>query len=87
MVTRTLVDAALNGDLETARKVNNELIPVVRAAMTRVPGAVAAKTILNWQGRLPNNTVRLPHVAPTQAEIEQIRADLSASVLADTLNN
>lgn len=84
---RTLVDAALAGDLVTARKVNNELIPVVRAAMTRVPGAVAAKTILNWQGRLPNNTVRLPHVAPTQAETEQIRADLSSSVLADTLNN
>ena len=84
---RRLVDAALGSDLETARRINEELLPLVRATMTRVPGAVAAKTILQWQGRLPNNTVRLPHVAPTQAELEQIRADLSTSVAADTLTD
>ena len=84
---RRLVDAALGSDLETARQINEELLPLVRATMTRVPGAVAAKTILQWQGRLPNNTVRLPHVAPTQAELEQIRADLSTSVAANTLTD
>ncbi|RKQ33410.1 4-hydroxy-tetrahydrodipicolinate synthase [Kocuria tytonis] len=84
---RRLVDAVLAGDLATARRVNAELLPLVRATMMRVPGAVAAKTILQWQGRLPNNTVRLPHVTPTQAELEQIRADLSTSVVADTLTH
>ncbi|RLY92384.1 4-hydroxy-tetrahydrodipicolinate synthase [Kocuria tytonicola] len=84
---RRLVDAVLDADLETARRINAELLPVVRATMMRVPGAVAAKTILHWQDRLPNNTVRLPHVAPTQTELEQIRADLSTSVIADTLIN
>ena len=84
---RRLVDAVLDADLETARRINAELLPVVRATMTRVPGAVAAKTILQWQDRLPNNTVRLPHVAPTQTELEQIREDLSTSVIADTLIN
>lgn len=82
---RELVDAALAGDLATARRVNEELIPVVRATMGRVPGAVAAKTILQWQGRLPNNTVRLPHVTPGQAELELMRSDLNGSVIADTL--
>ncbi|MBX7557769.1 dihydrodipicolinate synthase family protein, partial [Streptomyces sp. tea 10] len=82
---RQLVDASLAGDLETAQRLNEELLPLVRATMTRIPGAVAAKTILHWQGRLPNNTVRLPHVTPTQAELEQIRSDLSTSVIADTL--
>ena len=84
---RRLVDAVLDADLETARRINAELLPVVRATMMRVPGAVAAKTILQWQDRLPNTTVRLPHVAPTQTELEQIRADLSTSVIADTLIN
>ena len=58
---------------------------MVRATMTRAPGAVAAKTILTWQGRLPHNTVRLPHVPPTEAEAALIRADLQGSVLSDTL--
>ena len=84
---RSLVDAVLDADLETARRINAELLPVVRATMMRVPGAVAAKTILQWQDRLPNNTVRLPHVTPTQTELEQIRADLSTSVIANTLIN
>ena len=83
---RALVDAALAGDLATARRVHNELLPLVRATMTRVPGAVAAKTILRWQGRLPSDRVRLPLVAPTQTELEQIRGDLSGSVIAETLN-
>ena len=84
---RRMIDAVLASDLETARRLNAELLPLVRATMTRVPGAVAAKTILQWQDRLPNAVVRLPHVAPTHTELEQIRADLSTSVIADTLTN
>ena len=82
---RELVDAVRAQDLATARRINAELEPVVRATMTRAPGAVAAKTILMWQGRLPHNTVRLPHVPPTEAEAALIRADLRGSVVADTL--
>ncbi|VEH42690.1 Dihydrodipicolinate synthase [Kocuria rosea] len=82
---RELVDAVRAQDLAAARRINAELEPVVRATMTRAPGAVAAKTILMWQGRLPHNTVRLPHVPPTEAEAALIRADLRGSVVADTL--
>lgn len=74
---RELVDAVNANDLRTARKINFELEPVVRATMTRVQGAVAAKQILKWQGVLPNSIVRLPLVEPDAVEIAIIREDLA----------
>ena len=74
---RELIDAINANDLGTARKINFELEPVVRATMTRVQGAVATKQILKWQGVLPNSIVRLPLVEPDEAEIETIREDLA----------
>ncbi|MBT1002721.1 4-hydroxy-tetrahydrodipicolinate synthase [Paenarthrobacter sp. DKR-5] len=74
---RALIDAIQAGNLKQAQAINFELEPVVRATMTRVPGAVAAKQILQWQGVLPNCAVRLPLVVPTEAEAAQIRADLA----------
>lgn len=74
---RELIDAINASDLGTARKIHLELEPVVRATMTRVQGAVAAKQILKWQGVLPNSIVRLPLVEPDEAEIETIREDLA----------
>jgi 4-hydroxy-tetrahydrodipicolinate synthase len=82
---RELIDAIRAEDLRTARRINFALEPVVRATMTRLPGAVAAKTILMWQGKLPHNTVRLPHVRPTEAELALVRADLAGSIVSDTL--
>ncbi|AJT40573.1 4-hydroxy-tetrahydrodipicolinate synthase [Psychromicrobium lacuslunae] len=73
---RQLVDAGLAGDFATARALHLELDPVVRAVMTRVQGAVAAKQILKWQGVLPNSVVRLPLVEPSSAELATINADL-----------
>jgi 4-hydroxy-tetrahydrodipicolinate synthase len=74
---RELIDAVNANDFGTARKINFELEPVVRATMTRVQGAVAAKQILKWQGVLSNSVVRLPLVEPDEAEIEIIREDLA----------
>jgi len=74
---RELIDAVNANDLGTARKINFELEPVIRATMTRVQGAVAAKQILKWQGVLPNTVVRLPLVEPDEAEIAIIREDLA----------
>lgn len=73
---RKLVDAMLAGDLATARAVHFELDPIQRAVMSHIQGAVAAKTILHWQGVLPNNNVRLPLFAPADTELDAIRADL-----------
>ncbi|YCK80467.1 4-hydroxy-tetrahydrodipicolinate synthase [Arthrobacter sp. D3-18] len=74
---RELIDAVNASDLAKARAINFELEPVIRATMTRVQGAVAAKQILKWQGVLPNSVVRLPLVEPDAAEIEIIRGDLA----------
>lgn len=73
---RHLVDAMHAGDLATARAVHFELDPIQRAVMSHVQGAVAAKTILHWQGLLPNSVVRLPLTQATEAEQAVIRADL-----------
>lgn len=82
---RRLIDAVRAQDLTTAQQLHLDLEPVVRATMTRAPGAVAAKTILMWQGKLPHNTVRLPHVPPTEAEAALIRADLEGSIVSGTI--
>ena len=73
---RVLVDAMLAGDLATARKAHFELDPIQRAVMSHIQGAVSAKHILHWQGVLPNTVVRLPLVAPSEAELDSIRTDL-----------
>ncbi|GER22513.1 4-hydroxy-tetrahydrodipicolinate synthase [Zafaria cholistanensis] len=73
---RRLIDAALAGDFATARRLHFELDPVQRAVMTHIQGAVSAKTVLHWQGVLPNAVVRLPLLAPSEAELETIRVDL-----------
>ncbi|MDO4821870.1 MAG: 4-hydroxy-tetrahydrodipicolinate synthase [Rothia sp. (in: high G+C Gram-positive bacteria)] len=82
---RQLIDATVAGDLATAQKLHLDLAPVVRAAMSRVPGCVAAKQILTWQGILDSATVRLPHVLATDEEAAQMRSDLEGSVIASTL--
>ncbi|WP_237242821.1 4-hydroxy-tetrahydrodipicolinate synthase [Rothia nasimurium] len=82
---RQLIDATVAGDLATAQKLHLDLAPVVRAAMSRVPGCVAAKQILTWQGILDSATVRLPHVLTTDEEAAQMRSDLEGSVIASTL--
>lgn len=82
---RKLIDSTVAGDLATAQKLHLDLAPVVRAAMSRVPGCVAAKQILQWQGILENNTVRLPHAVATEAEAALMRADLESSVIASSL--
>lgn len=82
---RQLIDATVAGDLATAQKLHLDLAPVVRAAMSRVPGCVAAKQILTWQGILDSAAVRLPHVLATDEEAAQMRSDLEGSVIASTL--
>jgi 4-hydroxy-tetrahydrodipicolinate synthase len=74
---RALIDAALAGDFATARTLHFELDPVVRAVMTHIQGAVAAKQVLKWQGILSNSVVRLPLVEPGEADIALIKADLA----------
>ena len=74
---RELVDAANAGDFVTARQKHFELDPIQRAVMTHVQRAVAAKTVLAWQGVIPSARVRLPLIGVTDDEAASIKADLA----------
>jgi 4-hydroxy-tetrahydrodipicolinate synthase len=64
------------GNLELARKLHVELLPIVAAVMTRTQGAIAVKAALELTGMLPNRSVRLPLVPATDDQALAIRADL-----------
>lgn len=79
-----LVAAIAAGDLDEARRIDNDLLPVVAAIMTRAPGAVMAKAALELLGRLPNRVVRAPQAAATADEVELLKHDLAlANLLED----
>jgi len=74
-----MVRAVDAGDLPAARRVHTQLLPAVRGIMTRTQGAITSKAALQLQGVLPTRTMRLPLVSATDAEVEQLRTDLSHS--------
>jgi 4-hydroxy-tetrahydrodipicolinate synthase len=69
--TAGLIDAVRRGDLESARAINQSLIPLVEAIMRAGPGTTAAKAALVELGVIPYATVRLPlvegHGKPAEA--------------------
>jgi 4-hydroxy-tetrahydrodipicolinate synthase len=71
-----MVRAVDAGNLELARKLHVELLPVVAGLMTRAQGVIAVKAALELLGVLPNRSVRLPLVAATEDEVSALRADL-----------
>ncbi len=73
---RDLVDATNRNDFDAALKVHTALEPLVRAAMTHVPGTVASKYILNGLGLIDSPRVRLPLVGPEESEAARIEADI-----------
>lgn len=74
---RTIVDAVNAGDLATATAEHKKLEPLVRAAMTHVPGTVAAKYVLHGLGRISTPRVRLPLVGPEESEAATIEDELA----------
>lgn len=50
--------------------------------MTHLQGAVAAKELLHRSGVIPSAKVRLPLVAPTEAEFAPVLADLAEAGLS-----
>lgn len=77
-----MVAAVESGDLETARKLDRSILPALEAIMTRTQGAIMAKAALQLQGHLPSRAVRLPLVAATDEQVDQLRRDL---ITADLL--
>lgn len=76
---RRMLDAAAAGDYEAARAAHYELEPVVRAVMSHIPGAMAAKELLARAGVIPSAGVRLPLVQASEAEIAPVLAAMAES--------
>jgi 4-hydroxy-tetrahydrodipicolinate synthase len=76
-----LVAAMTRGDLAEGRRIHTDLLPVVRAIMTRTQGAIAAKAALELQGVLSNRVMRRPLVELTDDELAVLRADLAGAGL------
>lgn len=74
---RAIVDAVNRGDLAAATAEHKRLEPLVRAAMTHVPGTVSAKYILHGLGRITSPRVRLPLVGPEEWEAALIEDELA----------
>ncbi|MDK3257828.1 4-hydroxy-tetrahydrodipicolinate synthase [Blastococcus capsensis] len=71
-----MISAVESGDLDTARSINQSLLPVY-TGIFRTQGVILTKAALNELG-LPAGPVRPPLVDATPEQIAQLRADLAA---------
>jgi 4-hydroxy-tetrahydrodipicolinate synthase len=78
---RQMVEAVDAGDLVTARRLNDQLLPAVRGIMTRTQGAIMAKAALHLLGVISGYHMRLPLIAATDEQVETLRADLEEALL------
>lgn len=74
-----LIAAIRTGDLDTARKINGSLLPLVEAVMRTLPGAVMAKAALASLDIIPHATVRLPLLEPEPADLRQLNEALATT--------
>lgn len=75
---KAMVEAVSANDLDTARKINQSLVPITEGIMTRVGGAIMVKAALDLLGRAGGGFLRLPLIPATQAQRDVLRADLIA---------
>lgn len=73
---KEMLDAWFAGDSKKALDIHQELLPVFTGTF-RTQGAILTKAAMNLMG-LPGGTTRLPLVDATEAQIEQLRKDLTA---------
>ena len=75
--THEMVDAYLDGDVARALTLHRTLLPVF-TGFFRTQGVILTKAALKLAG-LPGGGVRSPLVEATDAEVDQLRADLTAA--------
>ncbi|HEX2361502.1 MAG TPA: 4-hydroxy-tetrahydrodipicolinate synthase [Jiangellaceae bacterium] len=76
-----MVAAVDAGDLRDAIRLHRQLLPAVRAIMTRTQGAIMAKAAAQLAGVLTSRTMRLPLVEASEEQMVDLRADLAAAGL------
>ena len=72
-----MIDAYLSGDVSAAVRLHRDMLPVFVGIMTRTQGVITTKAALAMLG-MPGGPVRPPLANATDAEVEQLRADLVA---------
>jgi len=73
---KAMLDAWFAGNSAKALEIHQQLLPVFTGTF-RTQGAILTKAAMSLMG-LPGGTTRLPLVDATQAQIEQLRIDLTA---------
>jgi 4-hydroxy-tetrahydrodipicolinate synthase len=71
-----LVEAYLAGEVIKAREINDGLVPITEAIMTRTQGAIMVKAALDLLGRSGGGELRAPLVRASAEERDVLRADL-----------
>ncbi|MFO6453173.1 MULTISPECIES: 4-hydroxy-tetrahydrodipicolinate synthase [unclassified Aeromicrobium] len=80
---KAMIEAVDAGDLVRARRLDDELLPIVDAIMGQTQGAIATKAALVEMGIIPHAGVRLPLTPATDAQVQVIRTALKdAGLLA-----
>jgi 4-hydroxy-tetrahydrodipicolinate synthase len=80
---KAMLDAWFAGNSAKALEIHQQLLPVFTGTF-RTQGAILTKAAMKLMG-LPGGTTRLPLVDATEAQIEQLRKDLTAGGI--TLKN
>lgn len=80
---KAMLDAWFAGNAAKALEIHQQLLPVFTGTF-RTQGAILTKAAMKLMG-LPGGTTRLPLVDATEAQIEQLRKDLTAGGI--TLKN
>jgi 4-hydroxy-tetrahydrodipicolinate synthase len=66
------------GDVEKAKQINLDMVPITTGLMTKAGGAIMTKAALDLLGRAGGGPLRLPLVAANQTMREQLKLDLRA---------
>jgi 4-hydroxy-tetrahydrodipicolinate synthase len=77
-----LVEAYLAGEVLKAREINDGLVPVTEAIMTRTQGAIMVKAALDLLGRGGGGALRPPLVSATDEERALLAEDLRRAGLS-----
>ena len=76
-----LVQAFDRGDITTARRLANQLAPLVHALNGDGYQAVMAKAALKVRGVIPSTTMRLPNIGPDAAQLDKAEEGMRAAGL------
>jgi 4-hydroxy-tetrahydrodipicolinate synthase len=76
-----MTNAVAAADLPEAIRLHWQLLPAVRAIMTRTQGAIMAKAAAQLVGVLTSRAMRSPLVEATEEQVVELRTDLAAAGL------